>query len=367
MLGLYYLIFLIKIVDGIRIVKNDLDDNKNEEFISIIVPFRNEENNLLKNLVSLESQSIPKSHYEIIYVDDNSDDNSYELLRNSITSKNVKIIKSDASLSERAHKKFALNKAIENAKGEIIITTDADCIHGRDWLKTMLNKFDDETAFVSGPVEFIEDETLFSKLQRLEFSSLIVVGAALIGIEEPIICNAANLGFRKSVFKIVNGYEDNLNLSSGDDEFLMQKIAATTNYKIKFCYDRNAVSYTSPNSSIQEFVNQRKRWASKSFFYAKKSITLKLAMIYLFYLSFFAQFLLGIFFDKLFFVSLFFSFVFKVITENQVVRKESIDLFKKVDLKLFLFAELLHIPYIIFAGISGLFGNYEWKGRKIKR
>jgi hypothetical protein len=90
-------------------------------------------------------------------------------------------------------------------------------------------------------------------------------------------------------------------------------------------------------------------------------------MIYLFYLSFLVQFLLGIFFDKLFFVSLFFSFVFKVITENQVVRKESIDLFKKVDLKLFLFAELLHIPYIIFAGISGLFGNYEWKGRKIKR
>ena len=257
--------------------------------------------------------------------------------------------------------------AIENSKGEIIITTDADCFHGRDWLSTMVKKFDMETGFVSGPVEFVDDGKIFSKLQKLEFSSLIVVGAALIGINEPIICNAANLGFRKSVFKLVNGYEDNLNLSSGDDEFLMQKISTRTDYKVKFCYDKNAVSYTHPNKTIKEFVNQRKRWASKSFYYVKKSITLKLLFIYIFYLSFLIQFLLGIFYDKLFFVSLMFNFIFKVFTENQIVRRESTDLFKKVSLKLFLLAEILHIPYIILAGFSGLFGNYEWKGRKVKR
>lgn len=164
----------------------------------------------------------------------------------------------------------------------------------------MINKFDSETAFVSGPVEFIDDEELFSKMQRLEFSSLIIVGAALIGIKEPIICNAANLGFRKSVFKLVNGYEDNLNLSSGDDEFLMQKISSQTDYKIKFCFDKNAISYTNPNSTFKDFISQRKRWSSKSFYYVKKSITFMLALIYLFYLSFLIQFLLGLFLTNYF-------------------------------------------------------------------
>ncbi|MBI1931426.1 MAG: glycosyltransferase [Ignavibacteriales bacterium] len=363
----YYLIFLIKIVNGLKIVKNDLDSNSLNEFVSVIIPFRNEENILQRNLASVESQSFPKDRYEIIYVDDNSDDNSVKVIEDNISSNNVRIIKSENNFNDRAHKKLALKMAIENSKGEIIITTDADCFHRRDWLSTMVKKFDMETGFVSGPVEFVDDGKIFSKLQKLEFSSLIIVGAALIGINEPIICNAANLGFRKSVFKLVNGYEDNLNLSSGDDEFLMQKISTRTDYKVKFCYDKNAVSYTHPNKTIKEFVNQRKRWASKSFYYVKKSITLKLLFIYIFYLSFLIQFLLGIFYDKLFFVSLMFNFIFKVFTENQIVRRESTDLFKKVSLKLFLLAEILHIPYIILAGFSGLFGNYEWKGRKVKR
>ena len=257
----YYLIFLIKIVNGLKIVKNDLDSNSLNEFVSVIIPFRNEENILQRNLASVESQSFPKDRYEIIYVDDNSDDNSVKVIEDNISSNNVRIIKSENNFNDRAHKKLALKMAIENSKGEIIITTDADCFHRRDWLSTMVKKFDMETGFVSGPVEFVDDGKIFSKLQKLEFSSLIVVGAALIGINEPIICNAANLGFRKSVFKLVNGYEDNLNLSSGDDEFLMQKISTRTDYKVKFCYDKNAVSYTHPNKTIKEFVNQRKRWA----------------------------------------------------------------------------------------------------------
>ena len=367
LLSLNYFIFLLSIVRGIRIVKNDKSENDNKNFVSVIIPFRNEEENLLKNLASIESQSVPKTQYEIIYVNDNSDDNSVNVLENAKSWSNVKIINSDLNLEERGHKKIALTKAIEEAKGEIIITTDADCIHGRDWLKTMINKFDDETAFVSGPVEFIEDETTFSKLQRLEFSSLILVGAGLIGKDEPIICNAANLGFRKSVFNLVNGYEGNLNLSSGDDEFLMQKIANETKYKIKFCFDDKAKSFTQPNSTISQFFNQRKRWASKSLYYVKKSTTLKLVMIFLFYLGIIAQLILGLFYNQLFWLSFFFSMILKVITEYQIVQIDSKELFTPANLKIFFLAELLHIPYIIISGFSGLFGNYEWKGRKIKR
>jgi cellulose synthase/poly-beta-1,6-N-acetylglucosamine synthase-like glycosyltransferase len=367
LLSYNYLIFLMNIVKGIRIVKNEISENKNDEFISVIIPFRNEEKNILESLASIESQSLSKDRYEVIYVDDNSDDNSIEILRSAISSRNIKVITSDVNLEDRAHKKIALKKAIQLAEGEIIITTDADCVHGRDWLKTIVNMFDYKTAFVSGPVEFIQDESIFSQFQRLEFSGLILVGAGLIGLKEPIICNAANLGFRKSVYELVGGYADNLNLSSGDDEFLMQKISRETNFNIKFSFDRSAMSYTKPNSTFKQFFNQRKRWASKSFFYVKKSTTIKLTFIYLFYLGLLAQLLLGIFYSNLFFISLLFSLVLKIISEYQIVQIESEGLFSKVNNKLFLLAEMLQIPYIIIAGISGLFGNYEWKGRKIKR
>ena len=367
LLSYNYLIFIINIVRGIRIVKNEKLENENDEFISVIIPFRNEEKNILDNLASLESQSLPKNRYEVIYVDDNSDDNSVEILGDAISSKNIFIIQSDVNTEGRAHKKLALQKAIQIAKGELIITTDADCVHGRDWLKTLSNMFDFNTAFVSGPVEFIDDGTIFSKFQRIEFSGLILVGAGLIGLKEPLICNAANLGFRKSIYEMVGGYGDNLNLSSGDDEFLMQKISRETNLRIRFCFDKSAMSYTKPNFSINEFLNQRKRWASKSFHYVKKSTTFKLAFIYLFYFGLLVQLLLGILFSDLFLTSLGFSLVLKFVTEYQIVQIESEGLFSKVNKKIFLLAEFLQIPYIIIAGISGLFGNYEWKGRKIKR
>jgi cellulose synthase/poly-beta-1,6-N-acetylglucosamine synthase-like glycosyltransferase len=201
----------------------------------------------------------------------------------------------------------------------------------------------------------------------LEFSSLILVGAGLIGIGFPIICNAANLGFRKSAFKEVGGYSDNLEISSGDDEFLMQKIARHTNFKVKFCLNNNAISYTDPNESLSQFYHQRKRWASKGFLYKDFKITFKLIMIFLFYLGIPLQFVIGIFYDNLFLYSGLIIFIFKFISEYKFITAFSDPLFENPKISLFFFAEILHIPYIIIAGFSGIFGNYKWKGRNIRR
>jgi cellulose synthase/poly-beta-1,6-N-acetylglucosamine synthase-like glycosyltransferase len=279
----------------------------------------------------------------------------------------VVLLKSPVKISERAHKKKALQYAIDNAKGEIIITTDADCTHKNTWLETMLSYFDKNTAFVSGPVEFVSNGSLFYEIQKLEFSSLILVGAGLIANNSPIICNAANLGFRKSVFFKVDGYNDNLSISSGDDEFLMQKISRQTNYEIKFCMNKNAIAYTLPNENISQFYQQRKRWASKGFHYADKSIVLKLTIIFLFYLGLPVQIILGIYINSIFLISAVISLIFKFIAEYKIVQIDSTALFTKTKDVYFIVAEILHIPYIIISGISGIFGNYKWKGRSIKR
>lgn len=363
----YYIFFIQSLWRGVRnndSPKNSLSVN---EFVSIIIPYRNEKENLIKSLTSISNQSFPRDRYEVLYVDDNSDDNGTKILRESINQDNIKVLHSPFKDSERAHKKKALQYAIEQAKGEIIITTDADCRHGIHWLSVMISCFDKTTGFVSGPVEFENSSNLFEKIQHLEFSSLILVGAGLIGIGSPIICNAANLGFRKSVFEKVGGYRDNINISSGDDEFLMQKIARETDYKVKFCSSKKAKSFTNPNKTLSEFYNQRKRWASKGFLYKDKRIVVKLVLIFLFYLGIPAQLLLGIYLNQIFLFSFFMSVFAKFFFEYRFMISASQKLFVKPKFSLFLLAELIHIPYIIIAGLTGLFGNYKWKGRKVKR
>jgi len=364
---LNYLLFLSSILKGLKIVSKENNSPNEKYFVSVIIPFRNEEKNLIKSLESISSQDYAVANFEVIYVDDNSDDNSVKVLEEKNNLSNVRIMKSPVPLEERGHKKQALKYAIENCKGEIIITTDADCVHNKNWISTMVSMFDKETGFVSGPVEFISNKTLFSELQKIEFSSLILVGAGLIGIKQPIICNAANLGFRKTVFDEVGGYEDNLNISSGDDEFLMQKISHQTNYKVKFCSDKNAISFTNPNESIDEFYQQRKRWASKGLYYVQRKTVAKLVLIFLFYIGLITQLFLGIFSDLIFLYSLKISFILKIIFEYLIVVRKGKKLFGKHKTFHFIIAEFLHIPYILVAGISGIFGNYKWKGRKIER
>lgn len=362
---IHYSDFILSIYRGLN--KLSFQENDNKEFVTVIIPFRNEEENILRCLKSIEAQNYNVENYEIIFVNDNSTDSSVELLNKNISSGNVKVLNLENHNGKRGHKKAAVNFGIENAKGEIIVTTDADCFHGKDWLKIMTSTFNNNTAFVSGPVEFETSNSLFGKLQKLEFAGLILTGAGLIGNKTPIICNGANLAFRKKVFYEVGGYEDVMNLSSGEDELLMQKIAAKTKYEIKFCMNKNAVVKTEAKTSLKDFLNQRKRWASKGLFYKNKLLVVKLVLIFMFYVSLIAQVILGIFYNKVFFYSLILSIFVKLISEFLIIKKGTGKLFRKNILQVFLLAEILHVPYIILTAVTGMFGNYEWKERELER
>ena len=337
------------------------------ELISIIVPFRNESENILKCLDSITQQNYPVDKYEIIFVNDFSDDDSLYKITGAIKPANIKVLSVPEDFSVNAHKKRAIRFGIENSSGEIIVTTDADCIHHRNWLSSILKCMDKETGFVSGPVEFTETDSLFGKLQKLEFSGLVLTGAGLIGINKPAICNAANIAYRRIAFDQVNGFNDQMNLSSGDDELLMQKIWKETKYKVKFCRNKEAVVKTLPNKTVKQFYNQRKRWASKGLFYADHLLVIKLILIFLFYLSLPLQLALSIIFPQIFAAVFLLSIILKSYFEFNIMKKGIGFLFHEELLRLFLLAEILHIPYIIIAGISGLFGNFAWKGRKVKR
>ncbi len=364
---LFYIYFILSIYFGLSKHSVDVKPKVLNEFVSLLIPFRNESENILKSLKSIENQTYPKGKFEVIYINDSSSDDSLSKLMSEEKSSNVKVISLPNDFLPNAHKKRAVRFGIENCRGEIIVTTDADCVHQKDWLETILSYYDEETGFISGPVEFEKGETLFDKIQGIEFAGLILAGAGLIGINRPSICNAANASYRRSAYKSVNGFDDNLHLSSGDDEILMQKIWRKGGDKIKFCMNRKAVVSSLSNKTFSQFYQQRKRWASKGLFYINKFLILKLVFIFLFFFCLIVQLILCFIFTPIFLITFLISFFTKMILEYAVLKRGVKLLFDKGLLKPFLISELLHVPYIVLFSIAGAFGKFKWKDRTVKR
>ena len=362
-----YLVFLSILYAGLKRLPKKQEKIIQSEFVSVIIPFRNESQNILASLESISAQDYPADKFEVIYVNDVSNDDSYEKLMRADKPDNFKVLSISDHSQGRAYKKKAVSLGIENAKGEIIVTTDADCQHDKSWLSSLLSQFDNKTGFVSGPVRFVPENNLFSKVQALEFASLVISGAGLIGIKKPTICNGANLAFRKSLFKSLHGYSDQMHLSSGEDELLMQKISRETDYSVKFIWEKNAVVTTNPNKNLHDFIQQRKRWASKSLFYKDNLLIAKLAMIYLFFVSLIVQLVLAVFLSKIFIFSFIIFLLLKFVFEYKVISIGSDFLFPRKLLKYFFVTEVFQIIYIIIAGVQGVFGNFNWKGRELTR
>ncbi|MCF8265797.1 MAG: glycosyltransferase [Melioribacteraceae bacterium] len=369
-LSVIYTAFLLLVLIGIKNTRKltKTSPKNNFETVTVIVPFRNEELNIKNSFDSLIKQSYP-GKYEIIFIDDNSDDNSVKILSESVKNSGADNVKIHRAEGEKAFqkKKAAVEFGLKNAVGEIIITTDADCTHTENWILKMVSQFDSNTGFVSGPVKFEDESSFFRKMQILEFVGLILTGAGLIGLKYPTICNGANIAYRKKTFFEVDGFSGNDNLSSGDDEFLMQKISKTKNYDVKFCFDEEAVVHTESQSSLSKFFNQRKRWASKSFFYQDKKLITLLLSLFIYFVSLPLQFILGIFVDILFLYSFSLFAGLKIVLEFFVLSMGN-NLFKnKTDRVVFIISELVHPSYIMISSVLGLIGNFEWKGRQLKR
>lgn len=365
----YYLLFLSGVNHGISKVFADRKNFRSNYYptVSVIIPFRNESEVILKSLESIRKTEYPSDKLEVVYVDDNSDDDGYEKLKNAIREENIKLIRTESTGGGRGEKKRAIQTGIKYSSGEIIFTTDADCTHGREWLSTMVSKFEEKVGFVSGPVAYEEEKKLFTKIQQMEFAGLVLIGAGLIGIKLPLLCNGANIAYRRKAFESVGGFEGNLEISSGDDEFLMQKIAGGGEYTVKFCFENPALVFTKSCKTLGEFVMQRRRWSSKGLFYKEKTKVLGLILIYLFYISFPVMLVLGISTDYFYLRLFWFAIILKSAFEFGILKNGEILFQHKVRKKLFAGGQFLHIPYIIIIPLLGLFGNYVWKERKLRR
>jgi hypothetical protein len=184
-----------------------------------------------------------------------------------------------------AGKPFALAHGIDAARGEIILTTDADCEAGPGWIRAMVDTFGPDTAFVSGPVLYRPGATAFARMQALEFLGLIAVGAGAIGLRRPILCNSANLAYRRDVYERLGRLDPAHPVGPGDDEVLIQRIAAETDWGVRFCGDAAAAVWTDPAPGVAAFFAPRRRWARTTLRYPGAALLLQLVALYAFFVG----------------------------------------------------------------------------------
>ncbi len=330
--------------------------------VSVIIPARDEAANIGNLLQALKEQSYPSGLTEIIVVDDHSTDTTASIVQSFPRVKLVQL-KED---SLNSYKKKALEKGIDAATGDLIITTDADCLPGPDWIATLAAFKEEKNAvFIAAPVVFSNDPSVLQRFQALDFLILQGITAAAVNRNSHSMCNGANMAYEKKAFRAVNGFTGIDQIASGDDMLLMHKIWKQFPGQVHYLKSKAAIVTTTPMKSWTAFFNQRIRWASKAKNYEDKRIFGVLLLVYLYNLCFGALFVAG-FFDTRYWLLLAANWVAKTLAELSFVVKVASFFGKKSLLNWFFLFQPLHIIYTVFSGLLGQFGRYEWKGRKVK-
>ena len=365
-LTLIYVFVVITFIIGWRKIKPYRPSLQQQPvtLVSVIIAARNEEEKIAKTINDVLAQSYPAKLFELIIIDDHSTDSTAEIVKSY---NGIKLIQLNDNKALNSYKKMAIQTAIGQAKGDLIITTDADCRMGTDWLATIVSYYEATgSKMISSPVAYFEEKSFFEELQSLEFAYLIGLGASTIGNKNPSTCNGANLAYEKKAFFEVGGFKGIDDLASGDDELLLHKIAAIYGDKIGFLKNKGAVVYTHAKATLVEFIQQRKRWASKSTRYKDKSVIILGVSIWLFNVSIVVNALLAIFFPLSSLPFLIFQLATKLLVEF-VFLSSMMGFFKRKALLWWLpILNVLHIIYFIYIGIAGNSGKYNWKGRMVK-
>lgn len=328
--------------------------------VSVLIAARNEGKNIEKLLQSLYNQTFDKENFEVIIVDDHSDDDTFgisESFKVSHPEMSLKLLKATGS-----GKKQAISQALHAADNEVVIVTDADCELPAKWIEKMLAFYiAKDLKMLLGPVLLSPADTLFEKLQVLEHMSLIASTAGSAAIGMPVMCNGANMMYdRKSALNVEKDRTD-MKIASGDDMFLMEQFIARYGSKaIGFFLNREVIVKTATMPNLKAFFRQRTRWTSKTKAYTNWKIIATALTVFLFNLSIVFFFVAG------FFMPVFWAFyvlyvIMKTLIDYPIIRRISAFM-KQKKLKFWtLPLEFIYPFYVVFTAFAGMFTKVRWK------
>ena len=355
-IGILYLILIIFFLVGWRRIYAFVPKGNEplNSIISVVVACRNEED-YVRNLIACMAQQ-SNQNFELILVNDHSVDAT----RNYIKTAQLQYPKIQLIDAVGYGKKNALKEGILQSKGNLIITTDADCLPSYHWLESIACfQRKNDCDLIICPVKLSGKDSFWSYIQILEFTSLVASAAGAAGVGMPIMCNGANLAFKRSVWtKCMNNLHGEE--QSGDDIFLLESIKRLGG-KIRFLKSESAFVTTKQARSVLELIKQRRRWSSKAIAYtdwqmiftALEIFAICLLILVLGFLSYY----------KLSYFYLFSAlFVFKYIMDSIFLSTVS-KFFQLNNIWFFsFFLSLIYPFYIVFVAISALlFRPKKWK------
>lgn len=349
-----FFVFLVLIV---FLKKQKINPVNDQPFISVVIAARNEENRIRPTIDSLAKVKYPKDKYEVIFVDDASQDNTANQIEACLKeNSNWQLIRITKKGSKLKGKKSALKQAIEKAQGEIILTTDADCIVPENWLSEMASCFDEKTTMVLGHSLLIKRKGWLDKLLRFDnlFSGILVAAPTLLGF--PLSSVGRNMAYKKSAYQKSGGYDELSQHKSGDDVHLTELFREKLNGRIVFNLKKDSFTSSKTPDSFGEIIHQQIRKNSKIL---KKSLpTIALTIFLLTYhllLVIFPFSTNGSLNTWLSLIAV--KFLSEFITLSVAAKKLSDPLL----IPLIPIMQIFYPVYVSILGLAGIFQKYEWK------
>jgi len=324
---------------------------------TIIVPFRNEAQNLPFLLESLAKLNYPVHLFEVILVDDESSDR-FEIEKSEFK---IQVIKNKRV--SNSPKKDAITTAMQYVGSDWLITTDADCVVSKNWLLTLDNFIQRENAaMIAAAVTYQCDDSFLHHFQQLDLASLQGATIGSFGIEKAFMCNGANFAYTKSIFEKLNGFTGNDKIASGDDVFLLQKAVQRFPEQVHYLKSNDAIVTTKPLNDWKSLFYQRVRWASKTssyqsgfgkslgllVFVGNLSLIISLGLVFIGYLSWITLLMLAL--TKFIFDSILISKANNFMTSTKM--------------RYLILSSFLYPFFSVGVALYSLSGKYEWKGRR---
>jgi len=352
--ALIYLSLLLKIApDTFKYLK--ADDKRSDRLLSfsIIVSAKNEEYNISNLISALKNLNYPEDKYEVIIIDDNSNDDTFHLAK-KLTKKLENFTVISAINKKYEKKRGALDYGISLAKYPNIAITDADCVTETNWLLCLSPKFSAGCDFVFGIAPFYQTNKLVNKVSCYENfrNSLLAISAANFGLA--YTASARNFGFKKDAFEKIGGYKNTTETISGDDDLLLRE-AVKKDLKVCTLTSPDSYVYSESKRTFREYFSQRARHTQTSFHYPFKQ-KMFLALWHLMNLVFvFSPAFICI--NKIFILPFLIKIIFDTATAIIYQRKFG---YKFIIFEV-IYLQLIYEIFLIVHFFRAKFGKIEWK------
>lgn len=354
---LIYTLAIMALIYGFTKIKtSEHSSGLAQTSFTIVVPFRNEADNLPLLLDSLVKLEYPSHLFEVLLVDDNSTD-GFELP--DLTFK-AKILQNHRT--SNSPKKDAITSAMKRVSTNWVITTDADCIVPKKWLSSLDQYIQNHNvSMVAGAVTYTGKHSFLHHFQQLDLTSLQGATIGSFGIGKGFMCNGANLAYTRTIFEELNGFEGNNSIASGDDVFLLQKAIARHPEKVHYLKSSNNIVKTQAVNSWKALFYQRVRWASKTSSYESSFGKAVAVIVFLGNLNWIFVFFLAVF-SSFSIVHLLIVCTTKFIVDAFLIYQTN-SFLTKTKMRYLLASSLLYPFFSTVVALYSLFGKYKWKGR----